>query len=564
MPPKKGTRANPLDSEADESAGSGGGNLNSPPMDPPAVPPVLRSPPPARANPVGGTVGSVASTSGSSAEARRPALPNEALGQGIQQIAAVMQVNFGNLIEQLNRNHRELYNNFGAARDQQQAVLLRELRQAREADRIAEIARHNEMVRMIQLRQANDNRRNDGSPPPPPRNNRNRGQEEVRVPLPVGGNGPPDDDGDDDPIRGNGRNNDPILDGNGGPRPNQPLVPVVNNAPGNLSHHLKQIEVPKFKGFEDSKTAYEFVLEMEKYQAISRNDDNFMLRYIVPAALQGSAYVWYRSELKDAPFNTWDDFKARFRREFQGWGYEIDLRRNLDVRTQGPDEPLTVFIQVIQEYYERLGVQAGPEEIISRIKRQMHPEFLRVLHGKPINTLRELKDAAIEAQEIIKAYRVYRPPPMGPSVEPSLVYKPVERLASIPIGAVNAPSDYEREAPRLHVASVDPFTYYHHGTVTKKQVNFSKDELVQNIPRTYERPRESRSPSPNRGTGFQPRSVSPQPPGGSVNNQQVREAPICYGCGEPGHLRPNCPNAPPRSRSPNPGNGRSPSPSSRQ
>jgi hypothetical protein len=114
-----------------------------------------------------------------------------------------------------------------------------------------------------------------------------------------------------------------------------------------------------------------------------------MLANVVSTCLEGPAYVWFRSEIKDSPFLDWNDFKTRVLREFQGWGYEIDLRRNLDSRTQGPDEPLTVFIQVIQEYYERLNTNASQEEIVTRIKRQIHPEFLRVLHGKPFNTMRE-------------------------------------------------------------------------------------------------------------------------------------------------------------------------------
>jgi hypothetical protein len=73
-----------------------------------------------------------------------------------------------------------------------------------------------------------------------------------------------------------------------------------------------------------------------------------MLTSVISICLEGPAYVWFRSEIKDSPFLDWNDFKTRVRREFQGWGYEIDLRRNLDSRTQSPDEPLTVFIQVVR------------------------------------------------------------------------------------------------------------------------------------------------------------------------------------------------------------------------
>jgi len=128
--------------------------------------------------------------------------------------------------------------------------------------------------------------------------------------------------------------------------------PNIINKPN--YHHLKgkDMEVPKYKGFNDPRTPYDFLLELDKFQTILAYSDDDMLYRVIPMALHGEAYTWFRSEL--IPFTSFHEFKLRLRKEYQPVGYIEDLNREIDKRTQGPNEPLTSYIRVMRDYYERL------------------------------------------------------------------------------------------------------------------------------------------------------------------------------------------------------------------
>jgi hypothetical protein len=208
-----------------------------------------------------------------------------------------------------------------------------------------------------------------------------------------------------------------------------------------------------------------------------------MLQEIIPASLEGKANTWYRHEMTLGPFITWGDFKIRFGREFRALGYTEHLYRELDRRTQGPTESLSVFIRVILAYYERLDQRPQEREILSRIMRQMYPEYLTVLYGKPINTIRELKEAAFQAQDLIKQTRLYQLTPTYHSLEPSLAWQPIATPPTAPPAPILRPTE-NRNNPRVHYAAVDPFAYFHSPTATESVTfNQGHDALEETEPR---------------------------------------------------------------------------------
>jgi hypothetical protein len=250
---------------------------------------------------------------------------------------------------------------------------------------------------------------------------------------------------------------------------NAPHVNAYCQAHGNRNgragsnHHLKTISVPKYTGSADAKTPYDFIVEMDRFKAISRSTEEFMLHEIVPAALEGAAYPWYRSDVSIVPFHTWEEFKLKFWREFQTLGYAEQMRRALERRTQGPTEPLTMFIRVIVDFYERLEMPVTEDEIIKRVLRQAHPEYLETLHGRPIHSLIELKQLAFQAQELIKQKRLYEPPPTNLPIEPSHEWTPIGYQRGIlqPEKSINSVINSNINNPQVHFASVDLFRYHH-------------------------------------------------------------------------------------------------------
>jgi hypothetical protein len=364
-------------------------------------------------------------------------------------------------------------------------------------------------------------------------------------------------------------------------RPDIPLgiQPLQLNAPGhNPTFHLKAIELPHYSGAHENKTPYDFLIELDKYKAVSRSTDQFMTNEVAPLALQGQAFHWYRFEMSISPFESFEDFKVRFRKEFQTLGYNTELTRELELRSQGPTEPLTQFIRIIVDFYKRLGQNPPEEEIVNRIKRQMHPEFMQALQGKVLNTVRDMMDAAFEAQDLIKAFRTYRPPPLVPGVEPSLRWNPVDMTPAITRYNVNTfiPISDKPDA-RLHPLGIDPYTYYHAQAerIPNRQVSFNDQAAGQssrqnwednrpsytdnNRPRPYSpAPPQNQQPSnrPPQQQQQQQSNTRPPSPGVQRPSTPVRER-RCYDCNSLDHIRP-CPLKSPTS---NQRSGNSPAPS---
>ena len=232
------------------------------------------------------------------------------------------------------------------------------------------------------------------------------------------------------------------------------------------STHLKgkDIKIPKYKGSHDTKTAYDFLVELDKYQQILgyRNDE--MVEHVVPLALEDDAYSWYR--FMKAQLNndvSFTHFKTLFRDEFEPVGYRRELQRELEDRTQGCHEPLTAFIRIINEYFERLGSHVSEKDRIQHIIRQMHPEYRNKIQqaGGNFENMRELIFEAHKAQESVKFDREYREPSTFSRVEPSLAYKIPAFGGSSRPQVVNAVEIEPSPNNSLQMSSFDRFTHFH-------------------------------------------------------------------------------------------------------
>ena len=75
-------------------------------------------------------------------------------------------------------------------------------------------------------------------------------------------------------------------------------------------HHLKgkDMEVPKYKEFNDTRTPYDYIVELEKFQSILGYTDHDMLFRVTPMSLYGEAYTWFRSEM--IPFSSFMNSKS--------------------------------------------------------------------------------------------------------------------------------------------------------------------------------------------------------------------------------------------------------------
>jgi hypothetical protein len=395
----------------------------------------------------------------------------------------------------------------------------------------------------------------------------------------------------------------------------QPIMREVNRASSSCSNegsckrsgvHMKgkDISIPKYAGAQESRTPYDFLLELEKYKMAVDYTYEEMLKFVVPLALTETAYSWFEFIRED--LFGWSDFVDAFRQEFQPIGYERELRRLLEDRFQGCHETLTEFIRIIDDFYRRLGGQVSESEKVDRIIRQMHPQYrMQILsRGRSYTSVKELWKEARNVQEIILMDRQYREPERYNFIEPSLAYK-VPTESQYTNGFVHNMS-YGSNSRELQMSSIDPYLHYHSKRPSfvsnpqwrsnnnqrsatnstahtyQPRSNFSnhRDEQrpsVQAYAGTSERPSVqtypgtgdrlsaqtypgTRESSTQNYSGPGERSLS-NFAGSGLNTQTFRrdverKQPVaatlnCYNCGEGGHFSRFCPNVP--------GNGLAPS-----
>ncbi|XP_077534760.1 uncharacterized protein LOC144146705 [Haemaphysalis longicornis] len=179
--------------------------------------------------------------------------------------------------------------------------------------------------------------------------------------------------------------------------------------------------VPTCSGGSDQTSANAFLVALNRYRQATGCSDSDALSRILPAALVGDAARWHR--LVGCTAATWDEFQAAFREEFLPYDYQPRMRRELELRTQAPDEPLLEYVRAMQELYEYADPEASNAERVERVVRQSHPTFALYLRGCSCRTLNELATEARKVQAAIAASRAYRPPPPPEeSLEPSCAW----------------------------------------------------------------------------------------------------------------------------------------------
>ncbi|KAG0411938.1 hypothetical protein HPB47_010934 [Ixodes persulcatus] len=115
---------------------------------------------------------------------------------------------------------------------------------------------------------------------------------------------------------------------------------------------LVPVQPPKFIGFGDLQSPDEFLDHLENFCLVQGVKLEDQLSRVVPAAVQGSAKLWFRFTEN---FVDWSMFATAFRKKFAPVDEKKRLKEELRLRTQHPEENLKQFIYVIASYYDRIG-----------------------------------------------------------------------------------------------------------------------------------------------------------------------------------------------------------------
>lgn len=214
-----------------------------------------------------------------------------------------------------------------------------------------------------------------------------------------------------------------LQQGYAGNQTNAGYLNPSGNRPRQVPHFLKHIEPPTFIGAKDSKSAFEFLQELIKYQDIMSTTDYEMLTQVIPFVMKGDADIWYRTENELLPISGLHDFAQRLRRNFQPHNYTEKLKVEFERRTQGMGEPLCSYIVKLIEYYKRLNLRIEDQEVISRVISRLNPEYSCYFRdSRQFATLYEFKRQAEEVDALVARKYTYRPPPTRSEIEPNLLW----------------------------------------------------------------------------------------------------------------------------------------------
>lgn len=177
-----------------------------------------------------------------------------------------------------------------------------------------------------------------------------------------------------------------------------------------------------FSGDGDEMLASDFIQKL-KDLAQSRGVSNAEVLNGMPELLTGSAAKWYRTVVRDKPFDSLGDFSTRFLEDFEPF-YKVDTRLEmLRKRLQQPTEKIVMYFAHMENEFHTMPHPPTVKEQIRLIRKNLLPQFITQLALQSFETVHELKTACkqielsyemVNSQNQIRGHEVSAPYPNYP------------------------------------------------------------------------------------------------------------------------------------------------------
>lgn len=223
-----------------------------------------------------------------------------------------------------------------------------------------------------------------------------------------------------------------------------------------------------------------FFIEVRDFRIANRMSKNELLRE-AKFLFQGSALEVFRSCRRS--FRTWDELEERITLAFTDPSYEKRLKREIQDRKQGEDEPVVVYLSKMDNLFHLLSQPYSEKEKLEIIEDNILPEYQMALSLATYRNLKDLEKLLIKLEASRARASLSKTSVGKGSVEPSL----------------------------QHVSQ---------GSKGKSRT----ENQVCTVEAT-------------------PPSKSPETP---APTRALKKKVYCYGCKKPGVTRPNCPDCSPK------------------
>uniref|UniRef100_A0A1B6DWH0 CCHC-type domain-containing protein n=1 Tax=Clastoptera arizonana TaxID=38151 RepID=A0A1B6DWH0_9HEMI len=183
---------------------------------------------------------------------------------------------------------------------------------------------------------------------------------------------------------------------------------------------VSQWKIVKYTGDNPRISLGNFLLKVQD-KCISRHVDDEELFDSASDLFDGTALAYYRYIRNRV--NSWSELVVKLREVFQGPYYDERLLEEIKERKQGPNEPITLYLAKMHNYFERLTEPPVEKEKLKIIERNLHPFFLKHLSHVDYNSLIELEEIGKKLERGKKLAEGFNKFSSGMKLEPDLEYR---------------------------------------------------------------------------------------------------------------------------------------------